>query len=141
MVFGALHRQLLVLLLAGGVTAGCSSKDQPAAVDPNLVPTDYRKEIVELMPTLVEDPTNIREAGVTDPFLGPIPGGGTRYMVCVRFNPRNYNKDYVGAIERVGFFYAGKLNQFVKAEAGECRSAAYKPFPELEKICYGKTCS
>lgn len=140
MVFGALGPRILILLLAGGVTAGCWSKDPPP-VDANIPPTEYRKEILALMPTLLEDATNIRDAGITDPFLASVPGGGTRYMVCVRFNPRNHNHEYLGMVERVGYFYGGKLNQFVKSDGNECRTAAYKPFPELEKICFGRTCS
>jgi hypothetical protein len=133
-----------LLALAGGTALAACSSNAPTGPNENAVPTEYRKEIVALMPTLLDDPTNIRDAAITDPFLAPIPGagstGGTRYIVCMRFNPRNYNHEYLGITERVGYFYGGKLNQFVKPAPGQCSGAAYKPFPELEKICLGTTC-
>jgi hypothetical protein len=131
----------VLVLVAGGLPLmGCSSKDITAPVAANLVPTDYRKDIIEIVTRLVDDPTNIRDAGITEPKLEPMPGGDARYMICVRFNPRNANHDYIGMVERVGYFYGGKLNQLVKAEQGQCKAAAYGPFPELEKICFGKSC-
>src|SRR5262245_22983084 len=100
-------RVLLVLLASAAVLTGCWQKDPPA-VDPNLPPTatEYRKEVIELTKTLLDDATNIRDAGITDPFLGPA-AGTPRYMICVRFNPRNANHEYTGIVERVGYFYAG----------------------------------
>ena len=34
-----------------------------------------------------------------------------------------------------------KVQMFVKPAGDECRAVAYKPFPELEKICFGRTCN
>jgi hypothetical protein len=127
------------LIAAAGIVVGCDQQ-KAATVDPNAFPADYKKEILALIPTLVSDPTNIRDAGITDPVLLPV-AGTPRYITCVRFNPRNENHDYIGIVERVGYFYGGHLNQFVKAGPDECKAAAYKPFPELEKICLGKSCT
>jgi len=136
-------RIILALLLVAGAPAltGCWSTDTAVAVQANVVPADYRKEVIDLVTRLVEDPTNIRDAGISEPRLEPMPGGDARYTICVRFNPRNANRDYLGVVERVGYFFNGKLIQLVKAESGQCKSVVYGPFPELEKICLGKSCS
>jgi hypothetical protein len=46
----------------------------------------------------------------------------------------------VGNAERIGYFYAGHLNQLIPDENGQCRGAAYKPFQELERLCIGTGC-
>src|SRR5262245_37344984 len=98
------HKRSLIALLAGAAAvAGCWQKEAPT-VDPNLPPTDYKKEIIELTKALLDDATNLRDTGITDPFLGPA-AGTTRFMICVRFNPRNANHEYTGIVERVGYFY------------------------------------
>ncbi len=42
--------------------------------------------------------------------------------------------------ERIAYFYGGHLNQLIEASKEQCGNAAYKPFPELEKVCLGKGC-
>ena len=46
-----------------------------------------------------------------------------------------------GQQDRIGYFYGGHLNQLVEASKAQCGNAAYKPFPELEKLCQAKTFS
>ena len=58
-----------------------------------------------------------------------------RYAVCLRFNARNDLRVYTGLKERIAYFYAGDLNQLHDANREQCAGTAYKPFPELEKIC------
>ncbi|HWM48645.1 MAG TPA: hypothetical protein VNR11_17200 [Xanthobacteraceae bacterium] len=131
-------RTTALLIAAGLSLAGCL--DQKAEeIDPNLFPADYKKEVIETVMKLLDDPTNIREAAISEPVLQPV-GGVPRYVGCVRFNPRNYNHDYIGLVERIGYYYGGHLNQLLKAEPGQCSFATYQPFPELEKICLGKKC-
>ena len=133
----------LALLMAAGLTlAGCWQSSTEVQVDPNVVPNPakYRPQVVELVTKLLDDPTNVRDAGITDPVLRDV-GGAPRYMIRVRFNPRNFNRDYTGIVERVAYFYGGDVNQFVKAEPGQCNSAAYRPFPELEKVCRAEKCA
>ena len=122
-------------LLLALALAACTSTDPPK-VDENAFPTDYRKAVLtHVMTTQSFDPTNIRDASISEPELKPVVGNTTRYVVCVRFNARNEQRQYAGLRERVAYFYAGDLNQFQEASAGQCAGAAYKPFPELEKIC------
>jgi len=115
--------------------AACSSQDKPK-IDENLFPADYRNAVLNtVMTTKMFDPTNIREASLTDPALKAVLGGASRYVVCARFNPRDSMRQYEGVTEYVAYFYAGDITQFIKATGDVCAGMAYKPFPELEKIC------
>ena len=91
------------------------------------------------MTNTLEDPTNIRGAFISEPVLRSA-GKDERYVVCVRSDSRNANKNYTGSKDRIGYFYAGHLNQLVDASKEQCGNAAYKPFPELEKLCLAKKC-
>lgn len=126
-------------LLAGIALAGCSSGgDKPE--DPNAFPKEYQRELLMTLTNLMEDPTNVREAGISDPVLRPA-GSEQRYTVCVRSNSRNLNRHYEGVKERIAYFYGGTLNQIVEASKGQCAGAVYKPWPELEKYCMAKSCT
>jgi hypothetical protein len=119
---------------------GCSSgsSKQPEE-NPNIFPADYKNEILLTMTNTLEDPTNIRGAYISEPVLRAA-GKDERYVVCVRSDSRNANKHYMGSQDRIGYFYAGHLNQLVEATKEQCGNAAYKPFPELEKLCQAKKC-
>ena len=123
---------LLTTVVAGALAACSSSKEVP--VDPNLFPTEYKREILDLLSNSLIDPTNIRDASISDPALVPV-DKDQRYIVCVRYTPRDAARQYTGSTERIAYFYGGHLNQFVEASQGQCGRAAYKPFPELEKLC------
>jgi hypothetical protein len=122
--------------------AGCGSSDylgKPKEVDPNVVPTNYKNEIISTLKSVLIDPTNIRDASISDPALAPV-GKDQRYVVCVRLNSRGYHREYLGSKDRIAYFYGGHLNQLVDASKEQCGNAAYKPFPEAEKLCLGKSC-
>jgi hypothetical protein len=91
------------------------------------------------MTNTLEDPTNIRDAFISEPALRQA-GKEERYVVCVRSDSRNANRNYTGSKDRIGYFYAGHLNQLIDATKEQCGNAAYKPFPELEKLCQAKKC-
>ncbi len=104
------------------------------------MPANYRQEIIATMLKILEDPTNVRDAFVTDPFLSVAPGGrDPRYIVCVKYNPR-VARQYAGSQERLATFFNGHLNQLVETGNEQCARAAFKPFPELEKLCLAKKC-
>ena len=127
------------VLAAAFLAAACSSGSKAPEEDPNQFPTDYKSEILNTMTNLLIDPTNIRDAFVTDPMLRQV-GTEQRYVVCVRSDARNANRHYEGSTDRIAYFYGGHLNQLVDATKEQCGSAAYKPFPELEKLCQAKKC-
>ena len=124
------------------VLAGCGSSDylgKPKEVDPNIVTTDYKNEIVGTLKGLLIDPTNVKDAFISEPALTTL-GKEQRYTVCVRLNSRGYHREYLGSKDRVAYFYGGHLNQLVDATKEQCGNGAYKPFPEVEKLCLGKSC-
>ncbi len=129
-----------IVALAALVLGACSDSKKVEDVDPNLFPKDYQKEILPTLTGLLEDPTNIRDTGITDPILKSV-GQDQRYTVCVRYNARNASRHYEGVKERIAYFYGGHLNQFVAADQGQCAGAVYKPWPELEKYCLAKNCA
>ncbi len=107
--------------------------------EPNVVPTEYKNEIINTLKVTLIDPTNVKDAYITDPALAPV-GTDQRYVVCVRSNSRGYHREYLGSKDRIAYFYAGHLNQLVDAKPEQCANAAYKPFPELQNICLGASC-
>ena len=134
----AVSASLLSVLAVGLIGCSGSGSKQPEE-NPNIFPADYKNEILLTMTNALEDPTNIRDAFVSEPALRQA-GKEERYVVCVRSDSRNANKHYTGSKDRIGYFYAGHLTQLVEATKEQCGSAAYKPFPELEKLCQAKKC-
>lgn len=130
---------LCLLSVFALTAAGCSSSSKPPEEDPNVFPSTYKDEILSTMTGLLDDPTNVRDAYISDPVLRAV-GKEQRYAVCVRSDSRNANKQYIGSKDRIGFFYGGHLNQLVEATKEQCGNAAYKPFPELEKLCQARKC-
>ena len=127
----------LVAALATALMA-CSSKTPE--VNPNTIPTNYKQEILDVLERSIADPTNVRDAFISDPALTPV-GKDQRYTACVRFNARDASHRYIGSTDRIAYFYGGHLNQLVEASKEQCGNAAYKPFPELEKLCRASKCS
>jgi len=134
---GSATRVLLLALMFA--LAACAASSKEPEVNPNLFPTDYKNEILFVMPKLLRDPAHVRDAGITDPVLRQA-GKEQRYVVCVRANSRGLDGSYPGVKERVAYFYGGYLNQLVDAAPEQCAGLAYKPFPELEKLCMAKSC-
>jgi hypothetical protein len=118
----------------------CSSdsKKEPEE-NPNVFPSDYKNEVLNTMTTSLDDPTNVRGAYISEPTLRPA-GKEQRYMVCVRSDSRDLARQYTGIKDRVAIFYGGHLTQLIDATKEQCGNAAYKPFPELEKLCQAKKC-
>ena len=73
----------LTAVVAGMLAACASSEDKP--VEANLLPTNYKQEILDTLSRTLGYPTNVREAYISDPALGPV-GKDQRYMACVRYN-------------------------------------------------------
>ena len=130
-------------LLAALVCAGCTTDVGPSPAElkvnweaQNVLPQGYKQDLLAYMRTYLNDPSGIREAGVTQPALKGF-GPGQRYIICVRFNARKTDGKYAGSKEGAAVFVAGKLDRFfdVPLEVREyCKDAAYAPFPELEAL-------
>jgi hypothetical protein len=122
------------------VLVNCSSsKKAEPEENPNVFPSNYKNEILTTMTSALDDPTNVRDAYISEPALRRA-GNDERYVVCVRSDSRDVSRLYTGSKDRIAYFYGGHLNQLVEATKEQCGNAAYKPFPELEKLCQAKKC-
>jgi hypothetical protein len=135
------RRHWLAGVTAALALAACSRMlyQPPPPPDPLLVPTNYRQQIVEFMPQLIDDPSDMRDTAITEPAVRPV-GGVNLYTACVRFNPKQSRTEYFGVRERLAIFHGGTLTQFIPADAGQCAKVAWQPFPELAKACYSGNC-
>src|SRR4051812_6897246 len=88
------------------VGAGWGSGDymgKPKPVDPNILPVNYRADIVLNMKNLLIDPTNVKEAFISEPMLAT-GNKDERYTVCIRSNSRGYHREYLGPKDRIAYF-------------------------------------
>jgi hypothetical protein len=130
----------LLSALAAALAACSSTPEKDPATDPNIVPADYKQEILLTLTRTLEDPTNLRDTYISEPaFTGT--GANKHYTACIRFNARDARRSYTGSQDRIAYFYGGHLNQLVAATKEQCGNAAYKPFPELEKLCQANKCA
>jgi hypothetical protein len=113
------------LLLASVAIAGCSTPKP--AVDPNVMPTDYRNQIATYLAQLLTDRADFRLSLIGAPVLKPV-GASEHYIVCVMLNGRNQHK------EKVVIYLGPNINQFVDAAPGQCSDTAYQPFKELAAL-------
>src|SRR5215475_12046141 len=117
----------LRILFVGALAAalsGCGSERSWEERDAilNVFPNNYRADLLAAVHTYVSDPTNIRDAYVSDPAVRPI-ARQNRYVACVRFNARNSDGRYTGSRDLVAVFVAGRFDQFVDPSAGPANSS------------------
>ena len=133
---GRAGQLLNAMLLAIGL-AGCNSEWQQSrdlATRQNTTPPiSYRSDIIAFMQTYLNDPTQIRDAAVSEPALKDF-DNASRYAVCVRYNARNSNGQYAGPKESLVLFRYGRLDRIVDNAREACKDAAFQPFPELEQL-------
>lgn len=142
---GNAARQAALVLSAAILLGGCSHRllhtggdDDDSGV--NAYPATYKADILAAMHVYLNDPTGIRDAAISPPLLKQT-GGETRYLACVRFNPKKNSTDYAGIRELAAVFLVGRFDHFVEiprdqADASKdlCAGAAYAPFPELQNL-------
>jgi hypothetical protein len=123
------------IALAGCSSGGMASFGKKEEVeDPNAFPTRYKMEVSQYMRTYLANPTKVRDAYITEPALKPV-AGTSRYVSCVRYNPRNADESYQGVQENVAIFFGGNITQFLQPTPELCgRNPAYQRFPELEVL-------
>lgn len=129
-------RGLLFLMVVA--LGGCSSMDpigdrNRLESEINIAPGNYRSDIVAAMRTYLNDPSNVRDAYVSEPALKDF-GGGTRYLSCVRYNAKKSNGQYAGSKDSAVAFRSGRLDRIVDSAREQCKDAAYVRFPELEQM-------
>lgn len=109
----------------------------------NVYPAGYRTEILAYLRTYLNDPTNVGEAFVSEPFLRPV-GPGNRYVACVRYNAKRSSGNSGATREHIAVFVSGKLDRFTdlrgeqaraeQVKGDQCNGVAYKAFPEAERL-------
>lgn len=100
---------------------------------PQVFPANYRSDILSFMRTYLNNPSQVRDAAVTEPTQRSI-GGRQRYVTCLRYNARDSAGRYTGASDRLAVFFEGRFDQLIERAAEHCSGAAYMPFPELERL-------
>ena len=122
----------LALALGGCASSGLSGPETALGTSANVFPERYRAEILAYQRSYLNDPTGIRQAGITQPALRSV-GSTERYVVCVRFSAKAAGGRYGEVRDHLAIFLAGKLDQMA-ATREQCRDAVYEPFPELERL-------
>jgi len=129
------HVGLIIMALALSACAGGHHRTDEAGEGVNAYPTNYKTDILAAMRVYLSDPTAIRDASISEPVLKPasltMP---SRYMLCLRFNPKKTATVYEGMREVAAVFVAGRFDQFVETPKELCAGVTYAPFPELEKL-------
>jgi hypothetical protein len=127
----------LLLVSISLMLAGCSSDWMHARElseqQNSVVPTDYKADIVAFMRTYLNDPQRVRAAFASEPQKRTI-DNVDRYVVCLRYNARNSSGRYAGSKDSLVLFRSGRLDLIVDNARERCKDAAYKPFPELERM-------
>jgi hypothetical protein len=136
---GRCAASLCLLSALATALAACSSDSK--SDNPNLFPTDYKKEIVDTLKKLFasNDTARVSGAVISDPVLRTV-GKDQIYTACVRYTAHGATSGEIGNAMRVAYFYGGHLNQLIAASQEQCGNAAYKPFAELNKYCVGTGC-
>jgi hypothetical protein len=99
----------------------------------NPRPANYKSDIVAMLRVYLNNPTEIREASVSEPILQSI-SDRKRYVVCIRLDARRSDGPYTGVKEYVAVFLSGRLDQLIDAKPEQCSAADYQPFPEAETV-------
>ncbi|XIA63746.1 hypothetical protein ACFIOY_32630 [Bradyrhizobium sp. TZ2] len=96
-------------------------------------PNSYRAEVLAFLKTYLNNPVGVRDAVVAEPVQRVV-GGRLRYVVCLRFSPRESDGGYREPRERAVLFVDGRLDRIIENPSEPCAGAAYAPFAELEKL-------
>lgn len=96
-------------------------------------PEKYKSDILAMLHVYFRDPTQIRDAGASEPKLLLV-GQRNRYVVCLRLNAKKSDGEYAGTKQYLAVFSGGRLDQMVEAKPEDCAGVEYRPFPEAETL-------
>jgi hypothetical protein len=133
---------VLAVSILASLIGGCSGSSLPdlssyykeKPTGQNIFPADYKQELAAFLRTYIENPRQVRDASIGTPVLRPVGSGQSRYVTCVRYNPRNFENKYEGNKEKLAIFIDGKMNQFVDSDPQICPGLAYQRYPEIENM-------
>ena len=85
------------MLASLGLVAGCADGPSTGALrDARVFPANYRAELLAYLRNSLNDPTNVRNAFLSEPTLVRLQGE-ERYAICVRFDAKNSYGGYPAA--------------------------------------------
>ncbi len=118
--------------------AGCNSewlgaRDRSMQANTTVPTATYKADIVALMRTYLNDPTGVRDAFVSEPTLRTLENVD-RYTVCLRYTARKGGGQYAASKDSLVLFRDGRLDRIIDNAREACKDAAYRPFPELERL-------
>jgi hypothetical protein len=93
----------------------------------------YRPQLLAFMKTYLSDPVGVHDAMIAEPVERTV-GVRQRFVICLRFTPRETDGSYRGLRERAIVFVDGRLDRVVENASETCAGVTYAPFPELEKM-------
>lgn len=133
--------KLAAMLLLGIGLAGCAGGDDSGPITftddrgnaEQPFPTSFRPEILAFMKTYLNNPVGVHEAGIAEPVQRTV-GGRLRYVVCLRYSPKDTDGSYRPARERGVLFVDGRLDRIIENATEPCAGVSYSPFPDLEKM-------
>jgi hypothetical protein len=104
-------------------------------------PQNYKPEILALMRTYLNDPTQVRDAFISEPVIKSVEGAD-RYIVCMRYNAKKSDGKYAGNKDVIVTFRDGRLNRLidtrdpreVRQTREQCKDIPLKPFVELQQL-------
>ena len=115
------------LLCAGLMLAACTSfggkKEPEPEMDPNLYPSGYEVEIVNVLRGILTNSSDYTRASISAPALKSF-DQQSRYVVCVRL-------DAIGK-EKAGDLQQRQAQSVHRCDAAILRRCRYRPFTELE---------
>lgn len=118
---------------AGGEDSGPITFTDDRGVSEQPFPTSYRAEILAFMKTYLNNPVGVHEAGIAEPAQRTV-GGRLRYVVCLRYSPKDTDGSYLPARERGVLFVDGRLDRIIENATEPCAGVSYSPFPDLERM-------
>jgi hypothetical protein len=122
-----------LVLALGGCNSEWTAQRERLQQANTTPPISYRADIVAFMRTYLNDPTGVRDAFVSEPALRTLENFD-RYTVCVRYNARKSGGQYAGSKDILVLFRDGRLDRVVDNGREACKDAAYKAFPELQRM-------
>jgi hypothetical protein len=121
--------------------AACASSDDgkpvtytdDRGVSNQPFPNNFRAEVLAFLKTYLNNPVGVRDAVMAEPVQRTV-GGRLRYVVCLRYSPRESDGGYREPRERAVLFVDGRLDRIIENANEPCAGAVYAPFAELEKM-------
>src|SRR5277367_6982019 len=108
---------IIAVALLLGACAGHHRQSDASGEDEgvNAYPTNYKTDILAAMHAYLNDPTAIRDASISEPVLKSASlTMSSRYMLCLRFNPKKTATVYEGMREVAAVFVGGRFDQFIE---------------------------